>query len=87
MELVSQNILSSHYVRDGTSVDLKYDTMTNHGNVSVEEYEKYKNHHLGFNKSLIWYYEKTRLLIKLIGDVGKLIDPNIEYAVLWHLRN
>ncbi len=86
MELVLRDILYSHYARDGTNVDLKYNTMTNHGNVSAEEYEKYKNHHLGFNKSLIWYHEKeSRLLIKLIGDVGKLIDLNKEYAVLWSL--
>lgn len=88
MELILRDILYSHHARDGTCVDLKYNTMTNHGNVSVEEYEKYKSHHLGFNKSLIWYYEKeSRLLIKLMGDAAKAIDQNKDYAVLWELTD
>lgn len=50
-------------------IDLKYNTMTNYGNVSTKEFEKYKKKNIGFYKYLIWYYEKeTRLLVELKGE-------------------
>lgn len=46
---------------------LKYNTMTNY-QIPAIEYEKYREEHRGFQKGLIWYYEKeTRLLIRLKG--------------------
>ena len=88
MSLVLRDVLYSNHARDGTKVDLKYNTMTNHGNVSAEELEKFKSGRVGFNKGLIWYYEKeTRLLIELIGDAAKLIEPDKDYAVLWELTD
>ena len=47
---------------------LKYNTMTNY-QIQTHEFEKYMAKHIGFCKSLIWYYEKeTRLLVHLIGE-------------------
>jgi len=67
-------------------VDLKYNTMTNHEKIKKSEFETYANKHNGFNKSLVWYYEKeTRLLIKLKGDLADKINPDKCYAVLWKL--
>ncbi len=88
MRLEFRDILYSRYPRYGEYVDLKYNTMTNHGKVLIEEYDKYKVNNLGFNKTLIWYYEKeSRLMIELVGDAAKVIDENKNYAVLWKLKD
>ena len=88
MKLTLRDILYFRNENESESVNLKYNTMTNYGNVSIDEFEKYKNKSLGFTKSLIWYYEKeSRLLIELIGDAVKLIEPNKDYAILWNLTD
>lgn len=88
IEVTIRDVLYSKTDISGKCVDLKYNTMTNHGNVSTEEYEKYKAEFLGFNKTLIWYYEKeSRMLIKLIGDLADMIDVDKDYAILWELTD
>lgn len=50
---------------------LKYNTMTNY-RIPNQEFERYNKEHKGFQKGLIWYYEKeTRLIIQLVGDAEK----------------
>lgn len=86
MILTFRDVLYSRCAKNSAYADLKYNTMTNHGKVKVSEYKKYKAGHIGFNKSLVWYYEKeSRLLIKLISDAAEMIDPNKDYAVLWKM--
>lgn len=83
-----QDVLYSRKTKGSKNVDLKYNTMTNYGKVSIEEFEKYKKINVGFDKGIVWYYEKeSRLLIKLIGDAEKMIDQNKEYAILWKLTD
>lgn len=56
------------------SVDLKYNTMTNHNFPGVE-LDAYKMKNNGFNKSLVWYYEKeTRILVTLQGKALQYVD-------------
>lgn len=63
-------------------IDLKYNTMTNHA-MSKEDWEQYKEKHIGFCKDLIWYYEKeTRLVVELIGEARREIDPNKDYVIV-----
>lgn len=51
---------------------LKYNTMTNY-KIETEEFENYSQKNRGFQKGLIWYYEKeTRLLVELLGDAKKV---------------
>lgn len=86
IEVIFRDVLYSACTRNGTYVDLKYNTMTNHGNMSITEYKKFVSDNKGFNKRLIWYYEKeSRLLIKLIGAISEKIEPNRNYAILWEL--
>lgn len=86
IEVMFRDVLYSACIRNGTYVDLKYNTMTNHGNMSNLEYEKFVSGNKGFNKRLIWYYEKeSRLLIKLMGTISEIIDSNKNYAILWEL--
>lgn len=64
-------------------MDLKYNTMTNHGNVSEAEWKTFVSRHRGFQKRQIWYHEKeTRLLIELTDDLYSKLDPNKTYAVI-----
>lgn len=63
---------------------LKFNTMTNNGAIDVAQFEKYKNDNCGFNKSLIWFYEKEeRLLIEIKQEVK--IDPDEQYVVICKL--
>ncbi len=68
----------------GKTVDLKYNTMTNHIIPRTEEpalREEYK----GFIKGLIWYYEKeTRLLLTLINEGRNYIQLGHQYRILLH---
>lgn len=66
------------------TVDLKYNTMTNH-TMPNEEFDKYKSANPGFTKGLIWYYEKeTRLLAEIVekelGDTVKNSDK--QYKII-----
>ncbi len=68
------------------NLGLKYNTMTNY-KIPAFQKEKLKAKYNGFLKGLIWYYEKeTRLLIKVIGNAAKKIQPgeNKEYCILMH---
>ena len=63
-------------------IDLKYNTMTNHA-MPKEEWEQYKEKHIGFCKDLIWYYEKeTRLVVELTGEARREIDLNKDYVIV-----
>ncbi len=59
--------------------DLKYNTMTNHI-FSTKEFDLYRRQNVGFQKNLIWYYEKeTRLLIEILStELKKKIDTVFE---------
>lgn len=66
MELTFRDVIYAQ--PRGNSYALKYNTMTNY-KIPTHEFEKYMAKHIGFCKSLIWYYEKeTRLLVHLIGE-------------------
>lgn len=59
-----------YYRADDKKVRLKYNTLTNNGEITKEEVEKYIDENRGFNKGLIWYHEKEeRLLIEIIGEL------------------
>lgn len=65
----------------GDKVELKYNTMTNYG-LSKAEYKKAKAELFGREKGIAWYYEKeTRLIVEIIGDAAKSIDPAKHYFV------
>lgn len=62
--------------------DLKYNTMTNY-QVPEGDFERFSKERLGFQKGLIWYYEKeTRLLLKISDDVASLLDANKCYIII-----
>lgn len=65
------------------TVDLKYNTMTNHA-MPTEEFDLYKSKNPGFTKGLIWYYEKeTRLLAKIVGkDADAVKKSNKQYKII-----
>lgn len=64
-------------------VRLKFNTMTNNGAIDVAQFEKYRNDNCGFNKSLIWFYEKEeRLLIEIIGEHTNEIKSEKDCAVI-----
>jgi len=85
-EFIFRDVLYERCPENSRFADLKYNTMTNHGNVSVEECEKYKKEHVGFSKKLIWYYEKeSRLLINLKGAAADLIKTDKDYTVMWDI--
>lgn len=71
MELIFRDVIYTQ-IRDGKSnYELKYNTMTNY-RMPKKEFDKYQQNHNGFQKGLIWYYEKeTRLLVRLTGDAEK----------------
>ncbi len=72
-----------YYRADDKKVRLKYNTLTNNGEITKEEVEKYINENRGFNKGLIWYHEKEeRLLIEIIGEIANKIVPENDYAVI-----
>lgn len=83
MELIFKDVLySRRNDKDTGKIDLKYNTMTNHI-MPYADFEKYNKDNKGFNKGLIWYYEKeTRLLIKLTGDTAKKIEKDKNYMVV-----
>lgn len=65
---------------------LKFNTMTNNGVIDAEQLEKYKDNNCGFNKGLIWFYEKEeRLLIEINDETAKELDSNKQYAVICKL--
>lgn len=65
----------------GNEIQLKYNTMTNYG-LSKAEYKKAKGELFGREKGIAWYYEKeTRLIVEIIGDAAKSIDPAKHYFV------
>lgn len=62
--------------------DLKYNTMTNHKKITVEEFKKFKENNRNFVKSLIWYYEKeTRVTVKLKESIIKELSNDKKYKV------
>ena len=88
MEISFRDVLYARQNGNSKYVDMKYNTMTNHNNVSISEYEKYKKSHIGFNKRIIWYYEKeSRLLIKLTNDAAQYVESQKDYAILWKLTD
>lgn len=88
MQIDFRDVLYSRNDANREYASLKYNTMTNYGNMPVTELNSYKTKHIGFNKPVIWYYEKeSRLLIKLIGEAEKRIKPKKSYAVLWELSD
>lgn len=61
---------------------LKYNTMTNN-DFPDSEFNKYKERHSGFCKSLIWFYEKeTRLVLRLNSEIRKKIDSTKKYVIV-----
>lgn len=82
-ETMKQTFLDVLYFKEnGKAVNLKYNTMTNYGRFSVEEFDKYKKKCPGFCKDIVWYYEKeARLLIELKGEALKFIKPDKQYAI------
>ena len=88
MDIVLQDVI--YYQEsdcDPGYMDLKYNTMTNHKKISVDEFDKYKVENTGFCKNLIWYYEKeTRLLVHLANpELRTLVsglDKENEYFVI-----
>ena len=70
--------------KDGVPfVDLKYNTMTNYGHISVSEWNKFTAQNKGFIKKLAWYYEKeSRILIQIIGQTASYLDNDKSYAIL-----
>ncbi|MGN1442780.1 MAG: hypothetical protein ACI4XE_02920 [Acutalibacteraceae bacterium] len=69
--------------KNGDFVDLKYNTMTNHNKISVEEFEKFKRNNPEFVKSLIWFYEKETRFVVRLTDKGKAkLKDNKKYAVI-----
>lgn len=80
MEVVVQDIL---YAKENEEFcDLKYNTMTNHKKITVEEFKKFKENNRNFVKSLIWYYEKeTRVTVKLKEPIIKNLSNDKKYKV------
>ncbi len=80
IEVVVQDIL---YAKESEEFcDLKYNTMTNHKKITVEEFKKFKENNRNFVKSLIWYYEKeTRVTVKLKEPIIKKLSNDKEYKV------
>lgn len=67
---------------DKDTIDLKYNTMTNY-EVPKAEMAEYARRHPGFLKEIIWYYEKeTRLIIQLIGEAKRIIQPDKDYKII-----
>ncbi len=63
-----------YYLEKGGKLSLKYNTKTNY-NIPIADFEDYKKSHIGFLKSLIWYYEKeTRIVAELMGDALNEIE-------------
>lgn len=84
MNIEFKDVLYARIDKSGKNVSLKYNTMTNYNNLSVEEYDKYVKNNRGFQKSLIWYYEKeTRLLIEIKGKLVQKLDSKKNYVVMW----
>lgn len=84
MKLTFRDIIYFKNAESKGTVDLKYNTMTNHNRISISDFEKFKNDNAGFYKGLIWYYEKeTRLLIELIGEAAdKVNNDSKKYVVV-----
>ena len=81
MKVAFQNVMY-YGENQHNGIDLKYNTMTNHA-IPKAEWEQYKEKHIGFCKDLIWYYEKeTRLVVELIGEARREIDPNKDYVIV-----
>lgn len=79
MKISFRDIL--YYIDRGCSIDLKYNTMTNHI-IPKSGFDEFLEQYKGFTKSLIWYYEKeTRLLVELIGESINYIKPGKKYIV------
>lgn len=71
-----------YYKDNGKYVSLKYNTMTNNGNIHSADFVDFKSRNKDFLKSLIWYYEKeTRLLVELNDNAIKKMDQNKKYAI------
>lgn len=71
-----------YYRVGGKKARLKYNTLTNNA-IQKGEVEKYIKGNKGFNKNLIWYYEKEeRLLIEITDELAKEMKPGKEYAVI-----
>lgn len=80
MRLRFQDVL--YWQEQKNNVRLKYNTMTNN-NVSVDDFNIYKEQNKGFLKDTIWYHEKeSRLLIELQGNAKDFIDDNYDYVVV-----
>ena len=84
MTFTMQDVL---YISEGRNhADLKYNTMTNHGNVAATEIKSFKRANKGFCKDIIWYHEKeTRLLIKLSSELAETLLPDKTYVVVLKL--
>lgn len=83
IQLNFKDMIYSKVNEASKTVDLKYNTMTNHV-LSKDEFDLYIANNVGFHKGLIWYYEKeTRLLAKLIGRTADLVkNSGVEYVVM-----
>ena len=62
--------------------DLKYNTMTNHNNITEDEMVKYQEKYKGFVKGLIWYHEKeSRILVRLQDHIFDSLDTDKTYLI------
>ena len=77
MNIIFRDVIySSPPIDDNENYSLKYNTMTNYF-ISKQEFERYRVNHIGFNKSLFWYYEKeTRLLVQLNAELENLLHED-----------
>lgn len=67
---------------------LKFNTMTNNGVIGVDQLNYYMDKNCGFNKGLIWFYEKEeRLLIEINDETAKSLEANKQYAVICKLKD
>ena len=78
-KIIFKDIIYFQDSEDKDITDLKYNTMTNHI-FPKNEFDTYKKHNTGFQKNLIWYYEKeTRLLVQILSArLKKMIDEAFE---------
>ena len=83
-----EDVLYADKSKKNGNMDIKYNTMTNRGNVSQEEWGKFVDRHKGFQKRQIWYYEKeTRLMIELSDALYQALDTSKTYAVILTIPN
>lgn len=82
MTITLRDVLYAHKLNKENFWSLKYNTMTNYGNFTEEEFNKYKDRYKAFVKGLIWYYEKeTRLLVSLKEHIVRKLFDDKTYLI------